>query len=100
MAARTGPADITGVWRTWRAEAAVRSTAIDHGCVIVSHLGAGQPLRTCIKDAVRNKYSLIPCLKIIAQTEDFKLFGVKDAQREPLAFAKGCKMFQARTLTK
>ena len=71
------------------AEAAVRSTAIDHGCLLVSHLGSKQPLRACIKDAVRNKYSLIPCLKIIAETEDFKLFGVKDAQRELLAFAKG-----------
>eukprot|EP00435_Cladocopium_sp_Y103_P038532 s906_g10.t1 len=97
---RKRPADISGVWKTWINEPAVRSTAIDHGCLIVSHLGAGHALRTCIKDAVRNKYSLTPCLKIMAQTEDFKLFGVKDAQREPLAFAKGYRILQACTLTK
>ena len=82
-------AEIRNVWRTWKDEPAVRSTVIDNGGLIVSHLGPGKPLKACIKDAVRNKYALIPCLKIIAATADFNLFNVKDAGREPLALLIG-----------
>lgn len=80
----SGPADITNVWRQWKAQPACRSTAIDHGHLLVSHRGIAQPLKTCIRDAVRNKFALMPCLKAMAETDDFKLFGIQEAQRESL----------------
>ena len=81
-----GAADITNVWREWRENPSCRSTAIDHGGLIVSHLGIGKPVKTCIRDAVRNKFALMPCLKAMANTEAFKLFQVGDAQRESLDY--------------
>ena len=82
--AMSGPAVITNVWREWKDQPACRSTAIDHGHLIVSHLGIGKPLKTCIRDAVRNKFALMPCLKAMAETNDFTLFGIQEAQRESL----------------
>lgn len=77
-----GPVSLLNVWREWRDEPAVRSTAIDNGGLIVSHLGPGKPVKICIKDAVRNKYVITPCLKRMAVAEGFQLFGVGDARRE------------------
>ena len=57
---------------------------IDHGHLIVSHLGPGKPLKTCIKDAVRNKFAISPCLSSMAAHKDQKLFALKEAQRELL----------------
>lgn len=84
-ASHSGPANILNMWRKWKAETAVKSTAIEHGQLMVSAGGKGHDVKATIKDAVRNKYALIPVLECVSKSDTFKLFPLKDAQREFLA---------------
>ena len=60
---------------------------VDHKKLIVSHDGPSVGVKSCIKDAVRNKFCLIPLLRKIAERANWKLFSLKVVQKELLVFA-------------
>ena len=88
-----GPACVRHIFREWKNCPSCRSNMVDHKKLVVSHEGPEIGVKSCIKDAVRNKFCLIPLLQQISQRANWKLFTLKDVQAELLVFATNIFLF-------
>lgn len=87
------PADVRHVSREWKQCPSCRSTMVDHGKLVISHAGPEITVKSCIKDAVRNKFCLMPVLHKIAESYNWKLFTLKAVQKEKLVFCNMLMIF-------
>jgi len=87
------PADIRHMSREWKKCPSCRSTMVDHGKLVISHAGPETGVKSCIKDAVRNKFCLMPVLRKIAESYTWKIFTLKDVQKEKLVFCNMIMIF-------
>ncbi len=94
------PADISHMSREWKQCPSCRSSMVDHGKLIVSNAGPSSGVKSCIKDAVRNKFCVMPLLRKIAERDNWKLFTLKDVQKEKLVFCNMLVVFYLYSLVR